>query len=90
MAQRRVRGPIAGLNALAVHPLGSIGVPLHLHVLPQLLIADGPTFLKQLLDLLEHQGVALDRGRVVSFFQPNPSPDVPRLDRGGEATETPP
>jgi len=39
-------------------------------------VADRTTFGKKLFDLLEHQGVALDRGRVVSFLEPDPAPDV--------------
>lgn len=39
----------------------------------------------EVLDLLEDPGVALDGGRVVVFLEPDPAPDVVRLDWVGKS-----
>ena len=70
---------VVGLDRLPVYPFGRIGVPLDLEVLAQLLVADGAALGKELLDLLEDEGVALDGGRVVGFLEPDPAPDVRSL-----------
>jgi hypothetical protein len=38
-------------------------------------------FSEEQLDLLQHERVALDRGRVMRLLEPDPTPDVLRLER---------
>lgn len=59
----------------AVCPPRRLGVALHVEVLGELLVADGPALPQQFLDLAEDQGVALDHGRVVRLVDPDVVPD---------------
>lgn len=70
------RRPVAGLKCLAVNPPRGPGVSRDLQVLAQLLVADGAAFSEERLDLLEDEGVALDRRGVVRFLVPDRPPDV--------------
>jgi len=75
------------LQSLAVHPPGGIGVPLHLHVLGELAVADGAALQEQLLHLPQDERVALDRRRVVGLVDPELVPDRASLGRCGQSPE---
>jgi hypothetical protein len=72
--ERGLAGPLTGLDSLAIDPICGVAVPLHLHVLTQLLVTHGPAFFQELLNLVENQCVALDRRRVMRLFEPDPEP----------------
>ena len=76
-----VSRPRSRLDGLAVHPVGSVGIPTDLHVLAKLLVTDGTSFGEQHLDLPQHQGVALDRRGVMRLLEPDAAPDVAGLER---------
>ena len=80
--------PLAGVYCVAVDPVGGVGVAAHLHVLRELLVPDRAALLEQLLDLLEHERVALDRGRVMGFLEPDPAPDAVGFDGRRQAAES--
>jgi hypothetical protein len=75
-------------DPLPVDPAGSVGVAAHLEVFAQLFVADRPSLVKELLDLLEDQSVALDRRRVMGLLEPDAAPDSLRLVRGGEPSQS--
>jgi hypothetical protein len=75
-------GPRAGLDALAVDPLGRRPVAADLQVLAELLVSHRAALGQQQLDLLEHQRVALDRSRVMRLLEPDPPPDAQTLSDG--------
>lgn len=79
--------PAARLYPMAVDPTGRIGVPAYLQVFAQLFVADCPPLAKELLDLLENEGVPLDGGRMMGLLQPYATPDPLRLFRRGESPE---
>jgi len=79
--------PCARVQRLTIDPVSGIGISTNLHVLPELLVAHRSAFLKELLDLLEHERVALDRGRVVSLLKPYPMPDPVCFARRRQTTE---
>ena len=85
--QQLAARPCARVQCLAVDPVGGVGVPTHLHVLPELLVAHRSALLEQLLDLLEHERVALDGSRVMSLLEPYSAPDAVRFARRGQAAE---
>jgi hypothetical protein len=79
--------PVTRLDPLPVNPVGGIGVAADLEVFAELLVADGTALRQQLLDLLEHERVALDSGRVMGLLEPDPPPDDIRLVGRGEPAE---
>ena len=68
--------PLPRLDGVAVDPISGSGVAADLEVLAQLLVPDRAALSEQCLDLFEHQGLSLDRRRVVRLFQPDPAPDA--------------
>ncbi len=80
-AERSSGTPVARIDGLRVHPLGSVRVPLNLEVLAQFLVTDGATFFEQELHLLQDEGIALERRRVVYLLEPDSLPDLLRLGR---------
>jgi hypothetical protein len=66
--------------------LRGVCVATHLHVLLEFLVAYREAFGEEPLDLSEHQRVALDRCRVVRFFEPDRRPDAFGFDRARQAT----
>src|SRR5947209_4469911 len=86
--QELTRSPLAWDECLAVHPPCSIGIPLDLEVLAQLLIAYGAAFPKQDLDLLADEGVSFDCGRVMGLLVPDVGPDTLGLFGRWQTTET--
>ena len=61
---------------MAVDPVGGIRVALNLKILAELFVADRTALGKQNLDLLQDEGVALDRSRVMRLFEPDSAPDT--------------
>src|SRR5215208_65264 len=72
---------------MPVHPVRRGAVAADLEVLAQLLVADRTAFGQEELHLLERERVALDRGRVMGFLEPDPTPDALRLDRRRQSAE---
>jgi len=72
---------------LLVDPLRCLGVPLDLEILLELLVPDCHVARKQRFHLLQHEGVALNRGRVMGFVEPDASPDLGGFLGGGQATD---
>ena len=77
--------PAFGPDRLAVDPVGGIGVPAHLHVFLQLLVAHRAALRQQGLDLPQDEGVAFDGGGVVGLLEPDAAPDVAGLEAVREA-----
>jgi hypothetical protein len=73
--------PIAWLDRVTVDPVGGVRVAADFQIFAELLVADGATLGKQELDLLEHERIALDSGRVKRLFQPDAAPNAFSLDR---------
>ena len=83
--ERRLGGPFAGIEGLAVDPLRRAGVAGHLHVLLELLVPDGPPLGQECLDLGDDEGVALEGGGVMGFLIPDRGPDALGLGRRWQA-----
>jgi hypothetical protein len=80
--QQRVTLEIANADALAVDPLRGVGVAADLEVVLELLAPDRPVLARELLNLAQDEGVALDRGRVVRLVDPDALPAPPPLPQG--------
>lgn len=88
--QERIRpSDLVRADRLPVDPLGCRTVSLYLQVLAEFLVADRQTFCEQLLHLLQHQRVSLDRGGVMSLLIPDAPPDIGRLQGSWQAAQTP-
>ena len=79
--------PFVGIERLAVHPLSSGSVSLHLQLLSKWLGADRSLFIEKFLDLTKDKCVAFERCRVVCLEVPNVGPDRLRLLRRRKPTE---
>ena len=66
-------------HRLLIHPCRGVSVSLHLHVFPQLLVADCSALAEQYLYLLQDQRVAFNGGGVMRFLVPDVLPDATRL-----------
>jgi len=80
LGQKEIRLVALGFVAvgLGVDPVGSVRVSLDLEILLELLVTDGAPLGKEGPHLLEDEGVAFDRGRVVRLLEPDVAPDVGR------------
>src|SRR5690606_29982382 len=78
---------LAGLDRLAVDPVGRVAVALDLEVLAQLLVADRAALGEELFDLLEDQRVALDCGGVVRLLEPDAAPESLGMGRRWQAAK---
>jgi hypothetical protein len=87
-SQELAAGPALGAKAMAVNPLGRVGVALDLEVVLELLVPDGPTLVEENLHLLPDQRVALQGGGVVGLVVPDLSPDALGFLGAGESTQT--
>jgi len=67
--------PCPRFERLPVDPPSSVGVPLDLHVLLELLAADGDTVGEESLHLAQDESVALERCGVVGLLEPDGGPD---------------
>src|SRR5437667_1969826 len=74
-------------SCLFVHPFRGVGIALNLEILPQFLVSDGLTARQQSLDLLENEGISLDRRGVMGFVDPDVAPDLLSLGRRGHPSD---
>lgn len=78
--ERRFRGPVTGLQGLAIDPLRRCGVAGHFHILLQLLVPNSAPLGQECLDLRHDERVALQGGGMVGFLMPDRGPDALGLD----------
>jgi hypothetical protein len=79
--------PFAGLYGVPVDPVSCGSVTTDFEVFTELLVADRAPLGKQRFDLLEHERVSLDCGRVMGFLQPDTAPDPFGFERRRQPTE---
>ena len=75
------------VDRLSVHPFGRRGVPSNLQIFPKFAVADGPPLRQKSLDLLQDQGVSLDRRGMMGLLIPDSPPDPGGLLRARQTAQ---